>query len=325
MKILKPLFQIMLNERIEKCIEIADTDGLFFVWKNLMSGITSLESLDYFRLHHNGKINVDIEITILLYDQLQIVKFENDLISLPEDLHATDYSDKDTFLIWFSKLFLQYLINENIVEIDSVKYDSQSDKYILPRGNIKYRFASYRNLLLTLGILSKREDGNYIIENHLSDIVKITNKDRAKLTEAALLKMLEEQRMQGESGEEFVLEYENKRLTHRSDKYKIKRISVIDVSAGYDIISFNDLDSPNLDRFVEVKTFKGNPHFHWSANEIKTASVRSNHYYLYLVDYDKISLYGYDPIIICDPISYFENNAEWSSAPESFIVNKISD
>jgi len=315
----------MLNEEIENCSEIADGEGLYFIWKNLISGVTSLESLAYLRLHHNGKINVDVEIAILLFAQLQIIDFKDDSISLKNRIPESSTNDKNSFLDWISKFLLQFLILENVIELDEIAYDSQLDRYILPRRNIKYRYACYRNLLLSLSILDRREDGNYYIEDFLTDIITKENISKAKLSEASLMKLLEQQRLQGEFGEKYIIEYENKRLELRVDKSKIKRISVLDVSAGYDIISFNDIASATLDRFIEVKTYKGNPHFHWSANEINTAKVRSNHYYLYLVDFNKISLPLYKPIIICDPITYFENNAAWSSTPESFFFNKISD
>lgn len=314
----------MLNEKIENCSEIADSEGLYFVWKNLISGVTSLESLAYLRLHHSGKINVDVEITILLFAQLQIIELSDDFISLKNDFLKDNSLDKKRFLDWISKFLLQFLIVEKVIELEEIIYDSQLDKYILPRRNIKYRYACYRNLLLSLSILDKREDGNYYIEEFLTEIITKENISKAKISEATLMKLLEQQRVQGEIGEKYVIEYENKRLALRMDKSKIKRISVLDVSAGYDIISYNDFGSTTLDRFIEVKTYKGKPHFHWSANEIQTAKVRSSHYFLYLVDFNQISLPLYEPIIICDPISYFENNTDWASTPESFFITKIS-
>ncbi len=315
----------MLNEEIENCSEIADGEGLYFIWKNLISGVTSLESLAYLRLHHNGKINVDVEIAILLFAQLQIIEIKDDSISLKNGIPESSSNDKNFFLDWISKFLLQFLIVENVIELDEIAYDSQLDRYVLPRRNIKYRYACYRNLLLSLSILDRREDGNYYIEDFLTDIITKENISKAKLSEASLMKLLEQQRLQGEIGEKYIIEYEKKRLELKIDKSKIKRISVLDVSAGYDIISYNDIASATLNRFIEVKTYKGKPHFHWSANEINTAKVRSNHYFLYLVDFNKISLPLYEPIIICDPISYFELNTEWTSTPESFFFTKISD
>jgi len=310
----------MLNERIEKCSEVADGEGLYFVWENLISGVKSFESLVSLRLHHNGKINLDLEVTILLFIQLELVEMNDDFISLKSDFPKDNSLDKRSFLDWFSKYLLQFLIIEKIIEFDEVSYDSQLDKYVLPRHNIKYRYACYRNLLLSLGILDKREDGNFYIEYFLAEIITKENYDKAKISDASLMKLLEQQRLQGEIGENYVIDFEINRLALRNDKSKIKRISILDVSAGYDIISYNENSSTTLDRFIEVKTYKGSPHFHWSSNEIQTAKLRSNHYYLYLVDFNKISIPTYKPIIICDPISYFENNVEWISTPESFLV-----
>ena len=52
-----------------------------------------------------------------------------------------------------------------------------------------------------------------------------------------------------------MLSYEVKRLEGHPYLSKIKQISVIDVTAGYDILSYNGVDSEKLDRFIEVKSY----------------------------------------------------------------------
>lgn len=83
----------------------------------------------------------------------------------------------------------------------------------------------------------------------------------------------EHQELQGERAEQFVLSYEAKRLEGHPTLSKIKQISVIDVTAGYDILSYNGVDSEKLDRFIEVKSYLGSPHFYWSQNEIEKARL----------------------------------------------------
>lgn len=313
----------MLNERIEACSEIADLEGLYFVWNNLNEGVSSIDSLTNLRLHHKGKINLNVDFTILLFEQLKIVDVASDFVSLCKTNKEYTNLDKESYQNWFSEVLLDFLIKEGVIFLEGIKYNSQLDKYILPRYSIKYKYACYRNLLISLGILEKCIDRNFYINDLLSNFLVEENKRIIKVSEETLLKKLERQRLQGEKGEQYVVEYEQNRLTLRNDTFKIKRISILDVGAGYDIISFNNYTSVSLDRFIEVKAYKGNPHFHWSSNEIQTAKIKSKNYHLYLVDINRISDPLYEPTIIYDPISYFDKNLEWISSPESFLFKKI--
>jgi len=313
----------MLNERIEVCSEIADLEGLYFVWKKLIEGVTSLNSLTNLRLYYLGKLNLNIDYALLLFEQLNLVVIESDTITLSSTIKQFPNYDLRNYQNWFSKILIDLLVNEKVISFEGIKYDSQIDKYILPRFNIQYKYACYRNLLLSLGILEKCNDGNFYIADLLLNFITKENEVKRKISEAELLKKLEEQRLQGEAGELFVINFECSRLSLRHDLNKIKRISVLDVSAGYDIISFNDNSSKSLDRFIEVKSYKGKPHFHWSSNEIQTAKIKSKNYHLYLVDINKISDSSYGPMIICDPVTYFENSLEWISTADSFLFEKI--
>ena len=174
-----------------------------------------------------------------------------------------------------------------------------------------------------MGILTKREDGAFVFEKKLDTIIEIAPSKNKQKSEERLLQELEQQRLEGLAGELFVIKYEHNRLMGHPFIDKIKQISVIDVAAGYDIISYDDISSVRLNRFIEVKTYKGKPHFHWSANEIRTSKIRADHYFLYLVDYDKISEDGYEPIIIQDPSAYFVDNEDWNITPDSYLYEHV--
>jgi len=163
-----------------------------------------------------------------------------------------------------------------------------------------------------LGILSKaRADGQFYIDKYIYLFFDKGKEISRKMSLQKLLKNLDKQQEQGEKGEKFVINYENNRLKGHPRIKDIKQISQIDVCAGFDIVSFDNLNSDNLDRMIEVKTFEGTPHFYWSSNERKQAALIANHYYIYMVDYSKIKTVGYEPVIIQNPIEYFKNNPQW--------------
>ena len=310
----------MLNERLNRYNEIADKEGLYFVWHQLIEGVTSIDGINKLRLHHIGKLSLNIEAALILFDELKLIEIRDDTILLKSEIK---HNTIEAFVEWFSLLYVKFLINEEILLLPGFIYDSQKDKFAIERKCIKMRHACYRNLMLSLGIISIRDSKFFFVEKLLDSIVKSSENRIRKISEEQLLKELEEQRERGKIGEEFVLSYEMRRLSTRQDSSNIKIISQIDVTAGYDIISYNDEMSVSLDRFIEVKTFIGSPHFHWSSNEIQTAKMRSKHYFIYLVDYSRINDKEYTPLVIQDPISFFKDNSSWTFTPDSYLISKI--
>ena len=127
----------------------------------------------------------------------------------------------------------------------------------------------------------------------------------------------------GAEGEQFVLAYERKRLPEyfHSD---IVRYGDDDIAMGYDILSFESPESLKPDRYIEVKTYRGHKHFYWSEGEITAAHLLTNHYYLYLVDYDRINDPYYTPEIICNPSQIFDHKSHWISQPIQYVFSELS-
>lgn len=108
----------------------------------------------------------------------------------------------------------------------------------------------------------------------------------AKLTQAELLRRLELQRQRGDLAEQKALEIEKRRLADlgRPDlAARVERISPHDVSAGYDIRSFEKNETPRL---VEVKSSVGSQiTFEWSVGERATATKHGDAYFIYFVPF----------------------------------------
>ena len=63
------------------------------------------------------------------------------------------------------------------------------------------------------------------------------------MTHDQLIDKLSKQEARGIEAEKFILEFEKIRLRGHDNINQIKIISNVDVGAGYDIISFNSIDS----------------------------------------------------------------------------------
>lgn len=110
---------------------------------------------------------------------------------------------------------------------------------------------------------------------------------------------------QGNLGEQFALSFERKRLPEFL-RDNIRHFEEYEIALGYDILSFETRTSILPDRYIEVKTFRGHPHFYWTENEIAAARKYADHYYLYLIDIDRINEPNYEPQIIPNPAVLFD-------------------
>jgi hypothetical protein len=126
----------------------------------------------------------------------------------------------------------------------------------------------------------------------------------------------------GQLAEDFVLAYELRRLSEHPFRSKIKQISTIDVSAGYDIASFISVESSFIDKFIEVKSFSINPSFYWSKNEIDTAQKLGDHYFLYLVDRSQYRDEDYEPQMIQNPYNSIFRSMDWNKDPNDWIITR---
>lgn len=96
---------------------------------------------------------------------------------------------------------------------------------------------------------------------------------------------LKRQKEIGEQGEKFVLEEEKQYLIHKGKKdlaAKVERISIKNVFAGYDILSF---DEQGNEKYIEVKTTASGyeKSFFITTNEIKTCEKLKEKYFIYRV------------------------------------------
>lgn len=125
--------------------------------------------------------------------------------------------------------------------------------------------------------------------------VALTYRDQASLlrnsraiTQEELELMLALRRQQGDAAERWVVCVEQERLRNNgfnAEADAVDRVSETDVSAGYDIASFNG-DSPTLqhDRFIETKSTTGDRAvFIWTINEYEKASELRERYWIYLL------------------------------------------
>jgi hypothetical protein len=150
-----------------------------------------------------------------------------------------------------------------------------------------------RNDLKKLGLLYAPRYGVWALTETAISFVKENDQRKTVVGEGdsieevdieTFLKLKANAQEIGDQGEKYVIEYEKQRLKSEGREdlaEKVKRISLVNVGAGYDILSF---DKEGMERFVEVKTTIGDgSQFQLTANEYKVAKSKKERYWIYFV------------------------------------------
>lgn len=312
----------MLNEKLEKRSRIGSPRSIFFVASWLGKDTTNIETIKAMASATSGINSSEVEPVIWLFDSMGIVKIAGEFAECSHELKQKFNQGEQAFLDWFLGRFIEFSLNEGIIEIDTITYNIEHDAFIMSATTIKQRHACYRNVLTDYRVITLLPDARYLVNEPLDKAIKTPIRHRA-ISEKQLLHNLKMQREQGERGELFVLEYEKQRISNKALHNGIKRISIIDVSSGFDIVSYNSNESSHHDRFIEVKTYKGCEHFHWSQNEVEKADLMGDAYFLYLVDDDCIDKEDYEPTIIQNPAQNILQSEEWLKSPDSLFIERV--
>lgn len=247
-------------------------------------------------------------------------------ISVCEEISAI--LEDDTLLNQYMvKSTLKALFDNNIFAANMFVYDIDKQKVSFRNELLPLSCASIRNVLISQELLVvERESGKTLFWIHPDFeklLAKFCKSSSKTLTLEQLKKRLEANSLAGAKAEEFVLEYEKRRITNDVLRSRIKVISEIDVCAGYDIISYENNDSVSYDRFIEVKAISRNCGFFWSQNELEVAKLQGERYYLYLVDLSKIHDNNYSPIMINNPATSIMESQDWLVEPESYHIRRV--
>lgn len=279
-----------MQEELKRSNSIGSARGidlfLELVFVNKTTGIEAIQQA--FRYHALAQFNCHL--ALLFFQELKFIEI------LPKKIHLTENGEMLTELSLDSqkekiaeKIF-DCLAQEKLISYEKITIDPSSGKLRIPTNVFSLSAAIYRNFLYEIGFFSKNGTYFSIVNQKLLNLIEkeIANEKR-KLSQEELLLKLKKQQEDGDAGEIFVVEYETKRLSYQRIP---KRISSIDVRAGYDILSYHNSNSQGYNRYIEVKSYRGKPHFYWSANERRVAEALGENYYLYLIDLSEIKKTG---------------------------------
>lgn len=317
----------MLND--QKNIDfLSDNNVLLFFLCDLIGNRTlKINDLKIIYSHLHGKRLQSISEVVNYCKQFNWIEISGDEVSVvPETKH---YLKKRNHLnTWLIESTINYLFQKNIFRDNMFTYDVVHSCIRFKSELLPLHYSDIRNMLQNQGFFIVSENTrvrNFYVNSSYTAFVskKCVNYRKSQSLNQLKVKLLENEKI-GEQAEMFVYEYEKKRLGFSSAN-KVKIISSIDVSAGYDIISFNTEHSSKADRFIEVKAVTDRLEFYWSNNEYETAKLLGEQYFLYLVSLSKIQDKNYTPEIIQNPAEKIMGSDNWLINPHSYFIRKIEN
>lgn len=277
--------------------------------------------------HIPGQIVFNIEAMIAYCNHFKLVDILSNgriQISSIVEKHIENPEQLNTIII---KQVLSDLFAQESFAADMFLYDILKKRYIFKNEKLPLDLSILRDMLVNQGFFEIRRDTiktQFLIPSQYEQLlIPYCLERKKKITIEQLQKDLDEAEEAGKKAELFVFEYEKRRLTNPDLHNEIKRISDIDVGAGYDIISFDTDNSNSFDRFIEVKAIAQSTSFFWSRNEINVAKRENRRYHLYLVDLKKTIDPTYAPLIITDPANTIFDSDEWFIEVQSYFVRHI--
>ena len=297
---------------------------LFFICDVVGNGQITVRDAEVICAHAPGKHYLSVGALISYCHAFGWIQASDDVVSVSPAI-ATFLNDKDRLNDTLIVSTVNQLFKEGIMDSNMFCYDSVQCSYAFKNELLPLSLSGVRNVLISQGFLIplRHTQGTRFHISPIYDmlVAKHCIERHRQMSLEQLKRQFENNELAGEKAELFVLEYEKKRLGLPLCE-KVKRISEIDVTAGYDIVSFDSLQSQEPDRFIEVKAVSSTG-FYWSNNEYKIAKLKGDMYYLYLVEIGRIYEQNYSPEIIQNPAANVMDTEEWFVEAQSYFIKRI--
>jgi len=313
---------------LEELRKINYRDGkqglLYFLCEVIGTHSVSIRDAEIICSHNPGNSTCSVSEIVGYCVEFGWIRRSENLLSIDDSIQPY-VSDKNQLNKALIESSLKQLFEAEIFNSDMFFYDSVQSCYGFRNENLPLHFSCVRDVLLSQGFLAVQRNvigRKFFVEAaYESYIAKYCKKQRKILTLERLKKQIEANEVAGEAAEEFVLSYEKKRIGLPLCN-RIKRISEIDVTAGYDIVSFDSPESNEWDRLIEVKAVSKSGFF-WSRNEYEIAKLKGDRYYIYLVELSKTQSQNYSPEIIQNPADKIMLSDEWLVESQTFSVKRV--
>jgi hypothetical protein len=297
---------------------------IYQVISTIKSGCISLEELKETCTHKQYSFSLNFHGIISLLLWLKIINSNDGDICLNSNYDLNDSSSGFLYLV-FKKLAVENQLHL-FLNSDIVQFEDKPSTFLINNQLLPLNFSPLRNLMINFNLFEKDNIlyNFYKVNDNLIDFFKnkvlpLVDESRIKNNPQSNIQVsLDKKAELGRIAEEFVVNFERKCMAKHPNNNNIRMISDEDCGAGYDILSYQTESSIFLDKYIEVKSYSGEPYFYWSINEVKVSEKEKNNYFLYLVNRDEMNDIDYSPIMIQNPFESVFDNEEWSKEPQSW-------
>lgn len=273
----------------------------------------------------NSKGSCEVNAIIILLMHLNIIKQDNNRVFMVNNREEI-IRDRKTLSLLILEHLLDELCNKEIFTNEMFEFLPEEKRFLFRKELFPIKYSQIRNLLVSYDFFylkrTSTQTNFYVNNKYEYALFKYLKINKKKMNLKELKRQLENNSIAGEKAEEFVMKFESQRLGGKTSA-PIKQISIVDVTAGYDIASFQSIKSKQYDRFIEVKAVNHYEEFFWSNLEIEVAKKKKENYYLYLVELNKINLSEYEPEIIVNPYERIFQDEKWLLEAQNYKVKRV--
>ena len=288
---------------------------VFNLYKLALSNPTNLSDIKQTYSRDNKFLQENLNFLI----NIDIFKINGNIVSIH---HNDNLEFKELILLSISKepnyavSVKNYLVNFS--KNSEGTYIFKPDKYYNNKSS------DLRNFLISMNYLKNEKDAYILLDNSILSIFK-----KIEFSPEQLKKRIRDQELIGKEAENLIFEHEVEKLKDYGNDFKPDHIALRDVSAGYDILSYDISDKSNPKKiFIEVKAVsQSNYKFYLSLLEHQTANKYNESYYIYLlpVDFSKKSKFNLDKLLKINNIisNIIENDKSWEISNDGYVISKI--
>lgn len=222
----------------------------------------------------SNAVDADIDFVIEFLVNTDLASYSEDKILVNNNLTA------DELLIQLKLYFLSRLYADDETKralfVDPV-VSIINDYLYINIDSIKIKFRHVSKQLIDLEIAELINDKLKIIDYSLAK--EITSRIQRRMSLSEFKRLQEIKHIKGEIAEKFILQQEIIKL--KKTNYQPVRMSIINVTAGYDILSYDDSGNKI---YLEVKALTKQNEFYFSSNELNTSKFLGNKYFIVLVE-----------------------------------------
>lgn len=299
------------NNELSKLLKL---DNLYSLYSKVGDSINN--DID---LHNSGYDLVSRENSITLLKKCNFISEEDELYIKTRILN--DIDNFSTELLKTIRVIYLDEITNNIFSLEK-KYDEKRGVFYIPANKVNLRISGLVMLLDDLNFIQILANRIYILDEEEAKkaAARLDTKNTRKLISVLELEQgLAIKKILGELGEQKALEYEVNLLLKQNIEKTPKIISDVDVSAGYDMVSFLSPESESFDKYIEVKSCQDmNQQFYLSSNELKVAKEKGDSYFIYIYVREKDEI-----IVIRNPYQRILLSEEWAKEPQIYRIHKI--